>query len=37
MKILFVNKYYHPSGGPEKVLLQTKEKLESLGKNSYYY
>lgn len=31
MKILFVNKYYHPSGGPEKVLLQSKEKLESLG------
>jgi glycosyltransferase involved in cell wall biosynthesis len=31
MKILFVNKYYHPSGGPEKVLLQSKERLESLG------
>jgi glycosyltransferase involved in cell wall biosynthesis len=31
MKILFVNKYYHPSGGPEKVVLQSKEKLESLG------
>ena len=31
MKILFVNKYYHPSGGPETVLLQSKEKLESLG------
>jgi len=31
MKILFVNKYYHPSGGPETVILQSKEKLESLG------
>ncbi|MCJ7459509.1 MAG: glycosyltransferase family 4 protein [candidate division Zixibacteria bacterium] len=31
MKILFVNKYYHPSGGPEKVILQYQEKLESLG------
>ncbi|MDP3024957.1 MAG: glycosyltransferase family 4 protein [candidate division Zixibacteria bacterium] len=31
MKILFVNKYYHPSGGPETVMLQSKEKLESLG------
>lgn len=31
MKILFVNKYCHPSGGPETVMLQSKEKLESLG------
>jgi glycosyltransferase involved in cell wall biosynthesis len=31
MKILLVNKYYHYSGGPEKVMLQSKEKLESLG------
>ncbi|HVP37002.1 MAG TPA: glycosyltransferase [Terriglobales bacterium] len=31
MKLLFVNKYYRPSGGPEKVLLQSKEKLESMG------
>jgi len=31
MKILFVNKYYHPSGGPEKVILQSKERLESHG------
>jgi glycosyltransferase involved in cell wall biosynthesis len=31
MKILFVNKYYHPSGGPESVILQSKQKLESLG------
>lgn len=31
MKILFVNKYYHPSGGPEKVILQSKQRLESHG------
>jgi glycosyltransferase involved in cell wall biosynthesis len=31
MKILFVNKYYRPSGGPETVMLQAKERLESTG------
>jgi glycosyltransferase involved in cell wall biosynthesis len=30
MKILFVNKYYHPSGGPEKVMFQEKNYLEKL-------
>lgn len=30
MKILFVNKYYHPSGGPEKVMFQEKSYLEKL-------
>ena len=30
MKILFVNKYYHPRGGPEKVMFQEKSFLEKL-------
>ncbi len=37
MKILFVNKYYHPSGGPETVMLQTREKLESLGNEVVFF
>lgn len=37
MRILLVNKYCHPSGGPEKVLLQSKEKLESLGDKVIFF
>ena len=31
MKILFAHKFFHPAGGPGKAILQSKEKLESLG------
>jgi len=31
LRILLVNKFFHPAGGPEKAILQSKEKLESLG------
>jgi len=31
MKILMANKFYHPAGGPEEVLLETSEYLRSMG------
>jgi glycosyltransferase involved in cell wall biosynthesis len=31
MRILLVNKYFHPAGGPETLLFDSMEKLESLG------
>ncbi len=31
MKIVMVNKYYHPAGGPEEVVLRTSQRLESYG------
>jgi glycosyltransferase involved in cell wall biosynthesis len=31
MKILMVNKYYHPAGGPEEVMLRTSQHLQSAG------
>jgi glycosyltransferase involved in cell wall biosynthesis len=31
MRILMANKYYHPAGGPEEVLLRSSEHLRSLG------
>jgi glycosyltransferase involved in cell wall biosynthesis len=31
MKILLVNKYYHPSGGPETLLFDSIEKLSAMG------
>ncbi len=31
MKILMANKYYHPAGGPETLLFDSMEKLQSLG------
>ncbi|MCK4223693.1 MAG: glycosyltransferase family 4 protein [candidate division Zixibacteria bacterium] len=31
MKILLANKYFHPAGGPETLLFDSMEKLQSLG------